>query len=71
MYEKKKASASTLAERNTTQAKSYHRYFGKSRIILKMRIGKVLLCLVAGQVGPDGWQVFDRLLRQLYEGGTI
>ena len=71
MNETKKASASTLAGRNTTQAKSYHRHFGESRKILKMCIGEALLCLAAGYSGSDGLQQFDRLLRKLYAGGAI
>jgi hypothetical protein len=71
MYEKKKASALTLASRNSTQTKSYHRHFGESRKILKMRIGETLLRLIAVDEQPDTWQQFDQFMRQLYAGGAV
>jgi len=71
MSEIKMASSPKLAERNIEQSKSYRQTFGESRKkILKMRIGETLLCLAAGRAEPDGWQLFDRLLRQLYAGNT-
>jgi hypothetical protein len=30
---------------------------------LKIRIGEVLLCLLAGQAEPDGWRQLEKLLR--------
>jgi len=67
MSEKEKASASTLAESNITQAKSYHIPSVRARENLKEFLGVLLLCLVAGQAKPSGWRLFEVLLRRHYE----
>lgn len=35
------------------------------------KIGETLLCLIAGNGQADGWQRFNRLLRQIYSGGAL
>ena len=38
---------------------------------LRFQIGQLLLLLLTENGQPDGWQRFDRFLRQLYEGGAL
>jgi hypothetical protein len=38
---------------------------------LKEQIGQLLLLLLTGNEQPDAWQQFERLLRQVYEGGVL
>jgi hypothetical protein len=60
MFEKR-ASASTLARTNITQAKSYRK--GDRRSSLKIEIGEILFCLLTGQQSKDDWLLFERMLR--------
>jgi len=66
MTERKKASASTLAERNVKPTRGYRETFGESSGILKEFLGVMLLRLAAGQTEPSGWRLFEVLLRQYY-----
>jgi hypothetical protein len=68
---KNKAVSPKTAKENIEQSKSYREGHYLSSPNLKEMLGVLLLRLVAGYSGPDGWQVFDWLLRQLYEVGTI
>jgi hypothetical protein len=70
MPKTKEASLPKLARTNTEQIKSYRKGDNQSSY-LKGKIGEIMLCLVAGDTQPDTLQLFDRILRQLYEGGTI
>ena len=56
----KKASASTLAEENIEQFKSYRNGPRQSS-----------LSLLTDCQDESGWRVFERLLRQLYEGNVL
>ncbi len=67
MSEKEKASASTLAERNIEQEKSYHKGDYRSSPNLKEILGVLLLLLAAGHSEPDGWRLFEVLLGQYCE----
>jgi hypothetical protein len=71
MPERKMATFAEAAKTNIEQAKAYHRHFWESSEILKEFLGVLLLRLVAGQAEPDGGQLFERLLRQLYAGGAV
>ena len=65
----KKAGASTPAIRNKLQYIPYPKAVSLSS--LKIQTGELLLLLFTKNGQPDGWQRFDRLLRQLYEGGAL
>jgi len=52
---------------NTPEA-IYHLTGRESIPKLKEKIGCLLLCLLTGDEQTETWQIFDRLLRQLYEG---
>ena len=67
--ESKKAGAETPAKKN----KRHNRHYQKGRPLsnLKIQISQLLLLLLAGNEQPDGWQQFDQLLRQVYEGGVL
>jgi len=62
----KKASASTLAERNIEQGELYHKRDNPSSPNIKELLGILLLRLIAGQAEPDNWQLFNGLLRRYY-----
>ena len=57
------------ATKNKQQSRAYPKAVPLSSI--KIKIGELLLLLVAGHGEPDGWRQFDRLLRQCYEGGVL
>ncbi len=61
--------AGKTAIRNKLHNKAYPKAFLLSS--LKEQIGKLLLLLLTGNERPDGWQRFDRLLRQLYKGDVL
>jgi hypothetical protein len=62
----KKAGAVTPAK-NQQQGISYPKAVPLSSLI---QIGSLLL-LLAGSEQPDGWQRFDQLLHQFYEGVIV
>jgi hypothetical protein len=64
MNETKMAVSPKTARTNIEQAKAYQETFGESSEKLKESVGRLLLRLSAGREGQDGWQQFDRLLRQ-------
>lgn len=66
MSEKEKASASTLAEANIIQAKSYPISPAGASENLKEFLGVLLLRLASGQAKPSGWRFFEVLLRRHY-----
>ena len=55
---------------NKTQQRESYRN-SASASIAKLQIGELLLLLLTEDGQPDGWQRFDRLLRQFYEGGVL
>jgi hypothetical protein len=71
MKAKKKAPASTEARKNKTQKEAYPKAATLSSLKLSSHIGQLLLLLLIGNEQPDGWQRFDQLLRQFYEGDIL
>ena len=65
----KKAGAGTPATKNELYNEHYQK--GKLLSTLKIQIGELLLLLLTENGQPDGWQRFDRLLRQFYERGVL
>jgi len=71
MKAKKKAPASTEARKNNLLKVSYQKPAMVSTEKLSSRIGEFLLLLFIGYEQPEGWQQFERLLCQFYEGGAL
>lgn len=61
--------AGKTAIRNKQRNRAYPKAVPLSS--LKIQIGELLLLLLTENEQPDGWQQFERLLRQFYEGGVL
>ena len=63
----KKAGAGTPA----TENKQRNRAYPKDVPLSSLKIGELLLLLLAENESPNDWQQFGRLLHQFYEVGAL